>query len=100
MRHCSGDRSGAFSRKESADESTLLGNSGIFFNGIFEGTTVADLNDFRMRTRVWLQEHCPEGMRSPMSDYERVEGGDKRRSSNPDSYIWLERMMQKRLVPS
>jgi hypothetical protein len=100
MRHCSGDRSGAISRSESADELAIIGNSVIFSNGILEGISVADLNNFRMKTRVWSQEHCPEGMRSPMSDYERVEGGDKRRSSNPDSYIWLERMMQKRLVPS
>ena len=99
MRHCSGDRSGAISRSESADELTIVGNSVIFSNGILEGISVADLNNFRMKTRVWLQEHCPEGMRSPMSDYERVEGGDKRRSSNPDSYIWLERMMQKKARP-
>ena len=99
MRHCSGDRSGAISRSESADELTIIGNSVIFSNGILEGISVADLNNFRMKTRVWLQEHCPEGMRDPMSDYERVEGGDRRRSSNPDSYIWLERMMQKKARP-
>jgi alkylation response protein AidB-like acyl-CoA dehydrogenase len=64
-------------------------------NDIFEGTSLTDLNDFRMNTRAWLQENCPESMRTPMPDYERVEGGDKRRSSNPDSYVWLERMMEK-----
>ena len=30
-----------------------------------------------------------------MPDNERVEGGNKRRSDNPDSYLWLERMIEK-----
>ena len=34
-------------------------------------------------------------MRSAMPDNERVEGGNKRRSDNPDSYLWLERMIEK-----
>lgn len=34
-------------------------------------------------------------MRTPMVDDERVEGGDKRRSTNADSYVWLERMAEK-----
>ena len=56
---------------------------------------MTELNEFRLSTRAWLIENCPQSMRSAMPHHERVEGGDKRRSSNPDSYLWLERMIEK-----
>ena len=56
---------------------------------------MAELNDFRSDTRAWLLENCPTSMRTPMVDSEMVSGGNKNRSSNPDSYVWLERMFNK-----
>ena len=53
------------------------------------------LNEFRSDTRAWLEENCPTSMRTPMVEEEQVNGGDKKRSTNPDSYVWLERMAEK-----
>jgi len=53
------------------------------------------LDDFREETRTWLAENCPESMRTPMPAGELVDGGSKLRSSNPDSYVWLESMAEK-----
>lgn len=58
-------------------------------------TTVSQLQDFRAKTRVWLAENCPARMRTKMVAHEQVGGGQKRRSSNPDAYLWLERMAAK-----
>lgn len=51
-----------------------------------------DLQAFREETRDWLAEHCPASMRQKISPSEAVSGGNKRRSSNPQAYVWLERM--------
>lgn len=51
--------------------------------------------DFRAETRAWLAENCPPSMRSRMVPGEEVNGGSKRRSSNPDAYLWLERMAER-----
>ena len=56
---------------------------------------VAELQEFRMETRAWLEENCPASMRTPMAPGEEVNGGSKMRSSNPDSYIWLDVMAEK-----
>ena len=53
------------------------------------------MNTFRQETRAWLQENCPASMRTPMVAGEEVNGGSKRRSTNPDAYVWLERMVAK-----
>lgn len=50
------------------------------------------LDDFRHETRAWLEENCPPSMRTRMVPGEEVNGGHKRRSTNPDAYLWLERM--------
>ncbi len=50
------------------------------------------LREFRTEVRAWLDENCPESMRTPMSEDEIVSGGSKQRSPNPDSYVWLDRM--------
>lgn len=50
---------------------------------------------FRAETRAWLEVNCPPSMRSRMVPGEEVNGGSKRRSSNPDAYLWLERMADK-----
>ena len=51
--------------------------------------------EFRMEARAWLEENCPASMRTPMAPGEEVNGGSKMRSSNPDSYIWLDVMAEK-----
>ena len=53
---------------------------------------MAEIDEFRASTRAWLEDNCPASMRTPMVDAEIVSGGQKNRSTNPDSYVWLERM--------
>jgi alkylation response protein AidB-like acyl-CoA dehydrogenase len=53
---------------------------------------MSELEEFRADARAWLEENCPESMRTPMVEEEMVAGGSKKRSPNPDSYVWLERM--------
>lgn len=53
------------------------------------------LAEFRAETRAWLARNCPPSMRTRMQPGEEVNGGSKRRSTNPDAYVWLERMAEK-----
>ena len=53
------------------------------------------MNEFRREPRAWLEENCPQSIRSRMVPGEEVNGGSKRRSTNPDAYVWLERMAAK-----
>ncbi len=56
---------------------------------------MTNLAEFRAETRAWLAANCPASMRTRMVPGEEVNGGRKRRSSNPDAYLWLERMAEK-----
>ena len=56
---------------------------------------MTSLEDFRTETRDWLEENCPASMRTRMVAGEDVGGGRKRKSTNPDAYVWLERMAGK-----
>ena len=53
------------------------------------------LTGFRRETRAWLEANCPASMRCRMQPDEAVNGGFKRRSSNPDSEVWLQRMARR-----
>ena len=53
------------------------------------------LADFRAETRQWLEDNCPPSMRTRMVPGEEVNGGNKRRSANPEAYVWLERMAER-----
>ena len=53
------------------------------------------LEQFRIEVREWLQENCPESMRTPMQDDEEVWGGRNAAFPNPESKIWLDRMAAK-----
>ena len=53
------------------------------------------LQTFRATTREWLAINCPQSMRSRVVAEEQVNGGNKRRSTNPDAYVWLDRMAEK-----
>ena len=56
---------------------------------------MTELDSFRQETRDWLEANCPASMRTKMVAGEEVNGGSKRRSSNPDAHLWLERMAEK-----
>lgn len=56
---------------------------------------MSNLTTFREETRAWLQQNCPVSMRTRMVPGEEVNGGTKRRSTNPDAHVWLERMAEK-----
>ncbi len=56
---------------------------------------MTSLGNFRTETRDWLEENCPASMRTRMVAGEDVGGGRKRKSTNPDAYVWLERMAEK-----
>jgi len=53
---------------------------------------MSELSEFRQDTRAWLAANCPTSMRTRMVPGEEINGGSKRRSSNPEAYEWLERM--------
>lgn len=50
---------------------------------------------FRGETRQWLEENCPESMRTPMPEDETIWGGRNQVFKNPDSKVWLDRMAAK-----
>ncbi|MCH2458814.1 MAG: acyl-CoA dehydrogenase family protein, partial [Henriciella sp.] len=52
----------------------------------------SDPDAFREKVRGWLEENCPESMRTPMPEDEVVWGGRREKFKNPDSKVWLERM--------
>ena len=51
-----------------------------------------DLQQFRADIGDWLDSNCPPSMRTRMVPGEDLAGGNKRRSTNPEAYLWLERM--------
>ena len=53
------------------------------------------LDAFRGEARQWLEANCPASMRTRMVPGEEVNGGRKRLSTNPDAYVWLERMAER-----
>ena len=56
---------------------------------------MADLEQFRAETRAWLEANCPASMRTPMVEEEVVWGGRNQKFVNPDSKVWLDRMVAK-----
>jgi alkylation response protein AidB-like acyl-CoA dehydrogenase len=53
----------------------------------------AHLEKFRAETRQWLEENCPEPMRTPIrGEGDTVWGGRKAVYPHPDAKVWLERM--------
>ncbi|RGP54134.1 MULTISPECIES: acyl-CoA dehydrogenase family protein [Halopseudomonas] len=54
---------------------------------------MADLDVFRQQTRAWLEENCPQSMRTPQrSDNDACWGGRKFTFASEDQKLWLERM--------
>ena len=56
---------------------------------------MANPEEFRQETRVWLEENCPASMQTPMVEGEAVWGGRNETYANPDSKLWLDRMGSK-----
>jgi alkylation response protein AidB-like acyl-CoA dehydrogenase len=56
---------------------------------------MTELEVFRDETRAWLEANCPTSMRTRMVPGEDVPGGRKRLSTNPEAYIWMDRMAER-----
>ncbi|MDT8427563.1 MAG: acyl-CoA dehydrogenase family protein [Pseudomonadales bacterium] len=53
------------------------------------------IEEFRHYVRTWLEQNCPQSMRTPMTEDEVVWGGRNAVFPNPDSKLWLQRMADK-----
>ena len=54
---------------------------------------MADLDTFREQTRAWLEQNCPQSMRTPLTgEDEIVWGGRNATYPSEDAKLWLERM--------
>ena len=53
------------------------------------------LESFREETRTWLEENCPESMRTPMPADETPHPGRRATFKNPETKVWLDRMAEK-----
>ncbi|MEX1237301.1 MAG: acyl-CoA dehydrogenase family protein [Pseudomonadales bacterium] len=53
---------------------------------------MANLETFRAETRAWLEENCPQGARGPG---EVSNGSTKIKIRDPDTLLWLKRMVEK-----
>ncbi len=56
---------------------------------------MTDLDTFRSETRTWLEANCPPSMRTPTPEDEVIWGGRNQTFKNPDSKLWLDRMVEK-----
>ncbi|SDT25843.1 acyl-CoA dehydrogenase [Halopseudomonas xinjiangensis] len=57
---------------------------------------MSDLETFRLETRAWLEENCPQSMRTPMtSDDDSCWGGRNFKFKSEDQRLWLERMAER-----
>ncbi|WP_304641790.1 acyl-CoA dehydrogenase family protein [Pseudomonas sp.] len=57
---------------------------------------MTDLDAFRQETRAWLEENCPQSMRTPAtSEEDQCWGGRNFTFSSPDQQLWLERMAER-----
>ena len=57
---------------------------------------MTEKNEFRQEVRTWLEQNCPESMRSPYrSDADICWGGRNFTFQSQDQQLWLERMAEK-----
>jgi len=57
---------------------------------------VSDLDQFRQDTRTWLEENCPESMRTPILGFEGIyNGGRNPEIDDPDQKVWCDRMAER-----
>lgn len=53
------------------------------------------LDLFREETRAWLEENCPQSIRTPMPQDEYPGGGRSASFKNPDTKLWMDKMAAK-----
>jgi len=54
---------------------------------------MSDLEQFRRETRAWLEENCPESMRTPeREERDAYWGGRNPEMKHPDQKLWADRM--------
>ena len=64
-----------------------------------ETKTKVDLTSFRMETRKWLEDNCPNSMREPLTDVKQLYwGGRNGNYFSEDQKIWFERMLEKKWI--
>lgn len=57
---------------------------------------MSDLEQFRQDTRSWLEENCPQSMRTPIKGFEDIYSGGRRPEiEHPDQVVWCERMAER-----
>ena len=54
---------------------------------------MSDLEQFRQEIRPWLEENCPESMRTPVKGFDDLyNGGRNPEINHPDQKLWCDRM--------
>ena len=54
---------------------------------------MSDLEQFRQETRAWLEENCPQSMRTPAKGFDDFySGGRNPEINHPDQKLWCDRM--------
>lgn len=56
---------------------------------------MTETKNFRQQVKNWLEDNCPESMRTRMPESETVWGGRNATFAQPDGKLWLERMAAK-----
>jgi len=57
---------------------------------------VSDLDQFRQETHAWLEQNCPESMRTPAKSFEDFyNGGRQPEIDHPDQKVWCDRMSER-----
>lgn len=56
---------------------------------------MADLEKFRLDTRAWLEQNCPDSQRGPVSPDTVIWPGKKQTFPSKDAQLWFERMRDK-----
>lgn len=57
---------------------------------------VSELDQFRAETRQWLEQNCPQSMRTPPKSFEDLyPGGRNPEVRHPDKPLWCERMAER-----
>ena len=57
---------------------------------------MSNLEEFRQDARSWLEENCPQSMRTPITGFEDLyNGGRNPEMTHPDQKVWADRMAER-----
>ncbi len=56
---------------------------------------MTELNEFRAEARAWLEQNCPDTMRTNMPADEFPSGGQRTTYKNPDTKLWMDRCAER-----